>query len=149
MSFSAHADSRGILQLINQCKPKNVIMVHGEPSKMKVLSEEIRKVFDIDCYDPPNGGTVIIPTENFATVELSSRLTERAFHPQIFDPMTYHCPPKTPILDFDGISKIGSSVAEVEAVAQFRPGKLPKILDVDEAYEVQGLKRMKLMLKKE
>ena len=30
MSFSAHADAKGILQLIKHCEPKNVVFVHGE-----------------------------------------------------------------------------------------------------------------------
>ena len=34
MSFSAHADAKGILQVIRQCKPANVMLVHGEKSKM-------------------------------------------------------------------------------------------------------------------
>lgn len=34
LSFSAHADAKGIMQLIKQCKPDNVILVHGEASKM-------------------------------------------------------------------------------------------------------------------
>lgn len=38
MSFSAHADAKGILNLIKHCQPKNVMLVHGEKSKMDVLS---------------------------------------------------------------------------------------------------------------
>lgn len=34
LSFSAHADAKGILQLIRQCEPKNVVLVHGEKPKM-------------------------------------------------------------------------------------------------------------------
>lgn len=33
-SFSAHADAKGILQLIGQCEPSNVVLVHGEKAKM-------------------------------------------------------------------------------------------------------------------
>ena len=29
MSFSAHADAKGILGLIRHCEPKNVVFVHG------------------------------------------------------------------------------------------------------------------------
>lgn len=39
MSFSAHADSKGILELLSQLEPKNVMLVHGEKEKMKVLSQ--------------------------------------------------------------------------------------------------------------
>lgn len=34
LSFSAHADSKGIMQLIQQTQPANVMLVHGEPQKM-------------------------------------------------------------------------------------------------------------------
>ena len=37
MSFSAHADSKGILELLSHLEPKNVVLVHGEKEKMKVL----------------------------------------------------------------------------------------------------------------
>jgi len=35
MSFSAHADSKGILELLAHLEPKNVVLVHGEKEKMK------------------------------------------------------------------------------------------------------------------
>jgi integrator complex subunit 11 len=34
LSFSAHADAKGIMQLIQQCQPDNVMLVHGEKQKM-------------------------------------------------------------------------------------------------------------------
>lgn len=30
MSFSAHADAKGIIQMIKHLQPKNVMLVHGE-----------------------------------------------------------------------------------------------------------------------
>lgn len=32
--FSAHADVKGIMQLIKQAQPQNVMLVHGEKGKM-------------------------------------------------------------------------------------------------------------------
>lgn len=34
MSFSAHADSKGIMELLAHLEPKNVVLVHGEKQKM-------------------------------------------------------------------------------------------------------------------
>lgn len=34
LSFSAHADAKGIMQLISMCEPRNVLLVHGEKGKM-------------------------------------------------------------------------------------------------------------------
>ena len=45
MSFSAHADAKGIMQLIRQCQPKHVMLVHGEASKMEFLSKKIETQF--------------------------------------------------------------------------------------------------------
>lgn len=45
MSFSAHADAKGIMQLITQCSPSNVLLVHGEAAKMEFLKTKIQKEF--------------------------------------------------------------------------------------------------------
>ena len=45
MSFSAHADAKGIMQLISWCEPKNVMLVHGEAAKMDFLKDKIQKEF--------------------------------------------------------------------------------------------------------
>lgn len=44
MSFSAHADAKGIMQLIDHVKPQNVMFVHGENSKMNMLKGKVEKV---------------------------------------------------------------------------------------------------------
>lgn len=35
LSFSAHADAKGIMTLIKQIEPANVMLVHGEKKKMQ------------------------------------------------------------------------------------------------------------------
>jgi len=45
MSFSAHADAKGIMQLIRQCEPKNIMLVHGEAAKMEFLNKKIEQEF--------------------------------------------------------------------------------------------------------
>lgn len=47
MSFSAHADAKGIMQLIRMCDPGNVLLVHGESVKMDFLKSKINKVLII------------------------------------------------------------------------------------------------------
>lgn len=37
MSFSAHADAKGIMQLVRQAEPEAVLLVHGEAKKMEFL----------------------------------------------------------------------------------------------------------------
>ena len=41
MSFSAHADAKGIMQLVRMVKPKNLMFVHGEAAKVSVFASPI------------------------------------------------------------------------------------------------------------
>uniref|UniRef100_W5M2E8 Integrator complex subunit 11 n=1 Tax=Lepisosteus oculatus TaxID=7918 RepID=W5M2E8_LEPOC len=45
MSFSAHADAKGIMQLIRMAEPRSVLLVHGEAKKMEFLKEKIEQEF--------------------------------------------------------------------------------------------------------
>ncbi len=45
MSFSAHADAKGIMQLISYCEPRHIMLVHGEAAKMDFLKGKIQKEF--------------------------------------------------------------------------------------------------------
>lgn len=44
MSFSAHADAKGIMQLIRNSEPRHVMFVHGEDQKMEFLKTKVEKV---------------------------------------------------------------------------------------------------------
>uniref|UniRef100_A0A2P2I228 Integrator complex subunit 11 n=2 Tax=Hirondellea gigas TaxID=1518452 RepID=A0A2P2I228_9CRUS len=71
MSFSAHADAKGIMQLIRHCQPSNVLLVHGENAKMNFLQQKIMQEFNINCYKPSNGETAVIPVTSNLKVEVS------------------------------------------------------------------------------
>lgn len=71
MSFSAHADAKGIMQLIQYCEPKNVMLVHGEAAKMEFLKEKIKQEFSIDCFNPANGETCVINTPVKIPIDVS------------------------------------------------------------------------------
>lgn len=77
MSFSAHADAKGIMQLISQCEPKNVMLVHGEAEKMDFLKNKIQNQFGIDCFKPANGETAVINTKHNIPVDISLPLLKR------------------------------------------------------------------------
>ncbi|GAW80637.1 RNA-metabolising metallo-beta-lactamase domain containing protein [Plasmodium gonderi] len=55
LSFSAHADSNGIQQLIRHVVPKNVIFVHGEKNSMEKLSKHISTQYLINSFCPSLG----------------------------------------------------------------------------------------------
>lgn len=78
MSFSAHADARGIMQMINTCQPKNVILVHGEASKMTILKAQIIKELGIPCFDPPNGQMLLVESGWDIPVRLDPLLIDQS-----------------------------------------------------------------------
>eukprot|EP00794_Sanderia_malayensis_P015390 gene15390-16969_t len=74
LSFSAHADASGIMQLIRQCEPANVMLVHGEAKKMEFLKQKVQQEFKIDCFMPANGETACVPIVPKVTIEMSKSL---------------------------------------------------------------------------
>lgn len=94
MSFSAHADAKGIMQLISQAEPKHVLLVHGESKKMEFLKLKIEKEFDILCYMPCNGETITIDTEPNVPVDISLSLLKKesalSFGPDCKKPRLMH-----------------------------------------------------------
>ncbi|KAJ1925444.1 Integrator complex subunit 11 [Tieghemiomyces parasiticus] len=80
LSFSAHADAKGIMQLIRQCEPRNVVLVHGEKTKMGYLKSQVMKEFSIPCFDPANGESIDIETSRAIPVHLDA-----AFHRRLWE----------------------------------------------------------------
>jgi integrator complex subunit 11 len=62
MSFSAHADARGIVRTIRRLRPRAVMLVHGDESKIKAFQLHLRVALggDITIYAPGNGDVVDI-----------------------------------------------------------------------------------------
>lgn len=79
LSFSAHADSKGIMQLIRTCEPKYVMLVHGEATKMSILKERIHKELKIPCIDPANGETVYMDSAGYSRCLISLPLASSAW----------------------------------------------------------------------
>ncbi|VDO96723.1 unnamed protein product [Soboliphyme baturini] len=74
MSFSAHADAKGILQLIKNCQPKHVMFVHGEESKMECIKLKVEKEFNIPVFKPANGETITVYTKTDLLADVSNGL---------------------------------------------------------------------------
>ncbi|XP_055329377.1 integrator complex subunit 11-like [Paramacrobiotus metropolitanus] len=68
LSFSAHADAKGIMQLIRMCAPRHVLLVHGEAVKMGFLQKKVEKEYGVPCLYPANGETASIPTPDVKNV---------------------------------------------------------------------------------
>ncbi len=54
MSFSAHADAKGILSLVKNASPKNLVLVHGDVEVMKKFQKTVETTLNIRTYMPPN-----------------------------------------------------------------------------------------------
>ncbi|EOB13354.1 Integrator complex subunit 11 [Nosema bombycis CQ1] len=79
LAFSAHADAQGILNLIDMCKPKNVMLVHGEKSRISTLKKKIEERFKIKVFEPANGVIVDIPKDNTTTFQFRKKDLEKIF----------------------------------------------------------------------
>jgi hypothetical protein len=65
------------MQLIQMAQPKNVMLVHGEAKKMAALKQRIQTELNIPCFDPGNGQTITIKTEDVMPIAVSSAAMER------------------------------------------------------------------------
>ncbi|KAF7696221.1 integrator complex subunit 11 [Silurus meridionalis] len=77
MSFSAHADAKGIMQLIRMAEPHNILLVHGEAKKMEFLKDKIEQEFNVSCFMPANGETTTVTTNPSVPVDISLNLLKR------------------------------------------------------------------------
>jgi integrator complex subunit 11 len=60
LSFSAHADCKGIWQLILQCTPAAVLFVHGEKKVMEQLASKVASDFGVPTFTPAVGDVVTV-----------------------------------------------------------------------------------------
>jgi integrator complex subunit 11 len=126
LSFSAHADAKGILQLIKQCDPKNVMLVHGEKAKMEFLQEKIKRECRIPCYSPANGETTIIDTPLSIPVDVSVDLLKRHLTAQKLP-----LPTSDDKIDITKIKPVNG--IPIQGVLTMEPDQIPKLMDVNEA----------------
>ncbi|CAI2169238.1 12780_t:CDS:2 [Funneliformis geosporum] len=126
LSFSAHADAKGILQLIKQCDPRNVMLVHGEKAKMEFLQEKIKRECKIPCFSPANGETIIINTPLSIPVDISVDLLKR-----------HQAAQKLPFTTSDegiDITRIKPvNEIPIQGVLSMEPDRIPRLMNADEA----------------
>ncbi|OMH80814.1 Integrator complex subunit 11 [Zancudomyces culisetae] len=79
LSFSAHADAKGIMELIRHASPKNVVLVHGEKSRMEFLHSKIKEEFHLPCFFPANGEMLDIDVDDLVKTFVSSKAVRAAY----------------------------------------------------------------------
>lgn len=62
LSFSAHTDAKGIMDLLRHVGPRHVILVHGERPKMALLKTRVTSELGIPCFDPANSDVIEVPS---------------------------------------------------------------------------------------
>ncbi|KFD48738.1 hypothetical protein M513_10368, partial [Trichuris suis] len=82
MSFSAHADAKGIIQLIRNCQPRSVMFVHGEETKMEFLKRKVEKELELPVFKPENGHTIHVKTLPEIFVHASCGFIKRTLRSQ-------------------------------------------------------------------
>jgi len=80
VSFSAHADAKGIMQLLRQAEPRNVVLVHGEKGKMGFLREKILRELQVPCFDPANGQYIEVQASRAVPIQIATSLLNSAVH---------------------------------------------------------------------
>ncbi|KAI5189633.1 integrator complex subunit 11 [Nematocida minor] len=71
MPFSAHADQKGILSLVQQCEPNNIVLVHGDIQRMKRLKQILETSLSIPTLHPPIGATINIERPKHTTASIT------------------------------------------------------------------------------
>ena len=75
MSFSAHADQKGLLQLINNISPKNLMLIHGDYEAMKKFKETCHSQIPAKIIMPENKENVTFnDNPKYEQVSISSDL---------------------------------------------------------------------------
>uniref|UniRef100_A0A383VXV8 Beta-Casp domain-containing protein n=1 Tax=Tetradesmus obliquus TaxID=3088 RepID=A0A383VXV8_TETOB len=76
-TVSAHADAKGILQLVQQVAPAAALLVHGEPDKMAFMSNKIQSSLGIKCFMPAIGEEVEVSSSGCTPVPTSAQLLRK------------------------------------------------------------------------
>lgn len=64
MSFSAHADNAGILNLVTHLSPRNLVFVHGEKNRIETLQKHVEKTLKIPTFCPANFSDLVISIDS-------------------------------------------------------------------------------------
>lgn len=61
VSFSAHADAKGIINLLRNIDPENIMFVHGDKTKMEAFAPLVQEQLKKPVFMPPNHVKIDIP----------------------------------------------------------------------------------------
>lgn len=71
VSFSAHADAKGIINLVRNIDPENIMLVHGDRTKMESFAPLLEQQLNKPVYMPANHEHLTIPCIPHTPIPLS------------------------------------------------------------------------------
>jgi integrator complex subunit 11 len=78
MSFSAHADAKGLLQLVKNVSPKNLVLVHGDAEVMKKFQVNVESTLNIPTTMPANLNEIFFNVyDMYYQIDVSLNLFEK------------------------------------------------------------------------
>lgn len=123
LSFSAHADARGIMQLISQCRPGHVLLVHGEASKMEFLKSRIESETKLPCSMPANGEIALVSTRPHFNVRAPTDMLKKVLEEQ------------------STLNRLSKQSKSFQGGILLKPDSEPLLLDRKTALESVGLRQ--------
>lgn len=143
LSFSAHTDGKGIMDLIKFLSPKHVILVHGEKPNMEKLEGKIKSELGIWCCHPANNETVRICSTNYVKAGVSETFAQSSLKPNF---QFSECPPdgNHNSNDRDACSTSFLQVSDERVTDGFlfeEKSKKAKVLHQDEILQMLGEER--------
>ncbi|KAJ3363315.1 Integrator complex subunit 11 [Allomyces arbusculus] len=83
LSFSAHADAKGILALVETAKPRHVVLVHGERRKLVDMQRMMSAALPVNVHVPANKERIRLATRDtvpaLASAAVNAEVHRRAY----------------------------------------------------------------------
>ena len=92
MSFSAHVDSKGIMEFLTYLNPSNIVLVHGDNDGMLDLKRKITDTLKIPCLNPENHSTTVIPIVKKIPFKISLSLFNYYYTNSLLSESTFKLP---------------------------------------------------------
>ena len=84
MSFSAHVDSKGIMEFLTYLNPRNIVLVHGDNEKMRDFKHKVNETLKIPCFNPENHSILEIDVVRKIPIKVSMNLLNYFYNSSIF-----------------------------------------------------------------
>lgn len=108
MSFSAHVDSKGIMEFLTYLNPSNIVLVHGDNEGMLDLKRKITDILKIPWLNPENHSTTVIPIIKKIPFSVSLNLFNYYYTNSLLSESSFKLP--NVIMSGGGMIKIQTSV---------------------------------------